>query len=146
MLGNELGQLKYELDGGYIEEIIILGIKRYAYRTYKGIVKTVFSGVEIDALTWDLVLAIANHETIKVQSKDHFYKSLPNFQVQIKDRNLELAFNTEKILKGNNYQNIIINNTSLSANFLLRKLYSNLKKFKTFLKKDVHLRQRLTYK
>jgi hypothetical protein len=53
--GNEIGELKDELEGGIIEKGIFLGAKKYALKIRDSnnnlIVKTIFSGVKRNSLT-----------------------------------------------------------------------------------------------
>jgi hypothetical protein len=50
LIGNELGQLKDELNGGYIKQAYFLGIKKYGYIDDNNVTHSVFSGVERNSL------------------------------------------------------------------------------------------------
>jgi hypothetical protein len=51
LIGNELGLLKDELNGGYIKKAYFLGIKKYGYMNNLDNIHSVFSGIEINSLT-----------------------------------------------------------------------------------------------
>jgi hypothetical protein len=51
LVGTDLGQLKDELKGGYINKAYFLGIKKYGYLDNNNIVHSVFSGIERNTLT-----------------------------------------------------------------------------------------------
>gem|GEM_PF-2490565 len=51
LIGNELGQLKDELNGGFIKKGYFLGIKKYGFIDNNDKIHSVFSGVERNSLT-----------------------------------------------------------------------------------------------
>jgi len=51
LIGNELGQLKDELNGGYLKKAYFLGIKKYGYINNNNVTHSVFSGIERNSLT-----------------------------------------------------------------------------------------------
>jgi DNA polymerase elongation subunit (family B) len=51
LIGSDLGQLKDELNGGFIKKAYFLGIKKYGYIDDKDVTHSVFSGVERNSLT-----------------------------------------------------------------------------------------------
>jgi hypothetical protein len=51
LIGDELGQLKDELKGGYIRKAYFLGIKKYGYIDNLDKIHSIFSGVERNSLT-----------------------------------------------------------------------------------------------
>jgi hypothetical protein len=53
LIGNDLGQMKDELNGGYIKKAYFLGIKKYGYLDKNDIVHSVFSGVVRNSLTFE---------------------------------------------------------------------------------------------
>jgi hypothetical protein len=51
LIGDDLGQLKDELKGGYIKKAYFLGIKKYGYLDEKDQTHSVFTGIERNSLT-----------------------------------------------------------------------------------------------
>jgi predicted HTH domain antitoxin len=51
LIGNELGKMKDELNGGYIKKGYFLGVKKYGYLDDNNLTHSVFSGVERNSLT-----------------------------------------------------------------------------------------------
>lgn len=110
LVGKELGQMKDELDGGLIKEAYFFGIKKYAY-IYNNEIKTTFSGIPKNSLTWQDVLRLVLNKSIEVKIPDQFFKSLQNLEIKIKPKNVNLTFDNSKELINNNYQNINIFDT-----------------------------------
>ena len=103
LVGNELGQMKDELNGDWIKEAYFLGIKKYAYKDGNGNVKTVFSGVPRDSLAWADIVKIASGEVFTKTVNDQFYKSLSKLQISIKSKSIEITNKTDKELTDNRY-------------------------------------------
>lgn len=109
-VGNELGQMKDELKGGYISEAYFLGIKKYAYKDNTGNVKTIFSGVPRNSIEWKDIEFIANDNgVIKKNVPNQFFKSFNNLEISIKPKKVEIKFLTDKKLENNKYLPIKIN-------------------------------------
>jgi hypothetical protein len=110
LIGNELGQLKDELKGGWIKKGYFLGIKKYGYLDDKSEIHSIFSGVERNSLTWNEIEQIAKGSTIIKKSPPRFYKNLSHLNINIKN-NLEISIklNNRKILLENKYLPIRIN-------------------------------------
>jgi hypothetical protein len=51
LIGNDLGQLKDELKGGFIKKGFFLGIKKYGYIDGENNINSIFSGIERNSLT-----------------------------------------------------------------------------------------------
>jgi hypothetical protein len=128
MVGKELGQMKDELDGGVIKNAYFFGIKQYAYIDNNDKVKSVFSGIGRNEVSWEDVLKLKNNETIVKQVPDQFFKSLQKLEISIKPKNVNISFDTEKVLIGNNYQNIHVKDTSI-IDFYKLSLISKIKNF-----------------
>jgi hypothetical protein len=110
LIGEDLGLMKDELGGGFIEKAYFLGIKKYGYVDGKGVTHSVFSGVERNSLTWNEILDIAKGITVVKPSPARFFKNISNLNINIKN-NLEISinFNTRKKLLHNKYLPIRIN-------------------------------------
>nr|UEP17224.1 hypothetical protein [Lactarius zonarius] len=104
LIGNELGQLKDELKGGYIAKAYFLGIKKYGYIDNKDIVHSVFAGVLRNTLSWEDLDKIANGFIIEKDSPAKFYKNIDNLNINIK-HNLKTHINLEN--------NLLITDTTL---------------------------------
>jgi hypothetical protein len=110
LIGKELGQLKDELSGGYINKAYFLGIKIYGYLDSNNQIHSVFSGVERNSLTWNEIELIAKGITITKPSSAKFYKNISSLNIQIKhDLNTSIEFNPRKIINNNKYSPIKIN-------------------------------------
>ena len=81
LIGKELGQMKDELGGGLIEKAYFFGIKKYAYIDNKAVVKSVFSGIPRNNLSWDDIEKIASKENLITPIPDQFFKSLQRMEV-----------------------------------------------------------------
>lgn len=114
MVGTAIGQMKDELDGGWIKEAYFFGVKKYAYIDNNGKVVTVFSGLTINSLTWDEVLKLANGETLRKEIPKQFFKSIYNLEIIIKHKWVEVTFKTDKTIIGNEFQHFPVNNVSNS--------------------------------
>jgi len=57
MVADDLGQIKDELNGRWIERAYFMGIKRYAYINHESKIVTVFSGLKRDSISWEVVEA-----------------------------------------------------------------------------------------
>ena len=110
--------MKDELDGGWIKEAYFLGIKKYAYKDNSNNVKTVFSGVSRDSLTWEDIVNLASGHLVTKSIYNQFYKSLSKMEISIKNKKIEITDKTDKELAGNNY--IPFHMNSLEGSYLSR--------------------------
>jgi hypothetical protein len=110
LIGNELGQMKDELNGASIIKAYFLGIKKYGYIDDNNKTHSVFSGIERNTLIWNEIEQIAKGATIVKPSPARFYKNISNLNINIKN-NLEtsITLNTRKILLNNRYLPMKIN-------------------------------------
>jgi hypothetical protein len=97
LIGKELGQLKDELNGGYIKKAYFLGIKKYGYIDNNNQIHSIFSGVERNSLSWVEIEDIANGFTIIKDSGIKFFKSFNNLNISIKNNlKTSIIFKTRK--------------------------------------------------
>lgn len=133
-VGLEIGQLKDELDGGYIKEAYFFGIKQYAYIDHENNIKSVFSGIPRNCLTWEEVKLIALKNMVSKIVPDQFYKSLNKMEISIKPKTINILFNSDKLLEGNDYIPTKVNDLEdlkMFKHFLILKIQ---KTFKNILK------------
>jgi hypothetical protein len=82
LVGPEIGMMKNEMNDILIQEAIFICPNQYAYKYIdrKGnlVIKTVFSGITRDSLTWDEILILANIAEREVQLKKRFMINLLN--------------------------------------------------------------------
>jgi len=110
LIGDNLGLMKDELNGGTIKKAYFLGIKKYGYIDNNNITHSVFSGVQRNSLTWNEIELIAKGITIEKQSPAKYYKNLENLNINIKNNlKTSIQFNTRKVLANNKYLPISIN-------------------------------------
>ena len=108
-IGNELGQMKDELNGCVIEKAYFLGIKQYGYK-YKDknnniVEKSTFAGVTKNSISFNEIEDIHNGKTIIKPAPLRFYKSLKDLSIVVKsDTLLELKRTNEKTLNNNDYK------------------------------------------
>lgn len=123
-VGDDIGQMKDELGGGWILEAYFLGVKKYAYIDNNNNVKTVFSGLVINSLTWEEVIKLASGMTLNKEIPKQFFKSLAKLEITIKHKFVTVKFETDKKLVGNKFEHIHINEVNssyfakLSRNFI----------------------------
>jgi hypothetical protein len=115
LIGNELGMMKDELEGGIIREGYFLGIKQYGYRIVdksdNSKVSTVFAGVKRNSLTFKDVIDLNAGKEILVTNDSRFYKSLNTLSISILPSKSILRRNNDKILLNNVYHPIHIAST-----------------------------------
>ena len=109
MVGTELGQMKDELDGGWIKKAYFFGVKKYAYIDNKDKVKTVFSGLTRNSLNWDEVEKLANGMTLTKEIPGQFFKSFSKLEITIKHKKVNVKFDNNKQLIDNKFHHIYIN-------------------------------------
>ena len=116
LIGDGLGQLKDELNGGIIKKAYFLGIKKYGYIDDKDTVKSIFSGVKRNSLTWNEIESIAKGNIVHKTTSNRFYKDFKSLNITINSSSISIKFDTSKKLKNNIYEPIKIS-TSLRNNF-----------------------------
>jgi hypothetical protein len=109
-IGEELGQMKDELKGGFIKKAYFLGIKKYGYIDDNNLTHSVFAGIERNSLNWNEIEQVAQGTTVIKNSPPRFYKNLSHLNIQIKnDLQVSILFNPRKKLINNRYIPIKIN-------------------------------------
>jgi hypothetical protein len=108
LIGTGLGLMKDELDGGVIKKAYFFGIKKYAYLDNNDNVKSVFSGIQRNNLSWDEIEQIYLNNPINTKVPDQFFKSLSKMEISIKPKMVNIKVSSDKILVGNDYQPIRI--------------------------------------
>lgn len=130
LVGSEIGQMKDELDGGWIKKAYFLGIKKYAFFDNHNKLKTVFSGLIRNSLTWEDILTLVDNKPVVKKIPDQFFKSLSRLEISIKHKMVEVKFNSGKKLIGNVYQHIYIEDFNSNLfNKLLKGVISKITKF-----------------
>ena len=130
-VGPELGQVKDELNGGWIKEAYFFGVKKYAYIDNNDKVKTIFSGISRNSLTWEEVIKLSKKETLHKNLPDQFFKSLSKLEISIKHKPINIKFESEKQLIGNRFEHIKVSNSS--NNVLLKMTRNFIRKIAKFL-------------
>lgn len=118
MVGTEIGQMKDELNGGWIKEAYFFGVKKYAYIDNNDNVVSVFSGLVRNSLTWKEILQLVNGETLYKEIPKQFNKSLSKLEITIKPKWVHVKFTKDKTLIGNKFQHIHVN--EISSNPIVR--------------------------
>jgi DNA polymerase family B len=119
LIGNDLGQLKDELNGKFIEKAFFLGIKKYGYVDSNNITHSTFSGVEKNSLTWKEIEEIANGFTVIKYVPLKFFKSFSSLNISIKNSLItSIIFNPRKKLINNFYKPMRINNKFKPITFI----------------------------
>ena len=107
LIGNELGQMKDEMNGLIISKGLFLGIKKYGYQYMnnenKLIDKSVISGVERDSITFNEIVDIFKGKVLSFKTKDRFHKSLSDLSINISSNSTTIRFDNSKQLINNNY-------------------------------------------
>jgi len=116
MVGNELGQMKDELNGKTIDEAYFLGIKKYGYYYHDDngnkITASVFSGYERDALCFEDVEQIAKGSPITKEIPTRFYKTMKDLSIEIKPTTTTITKSDFKELINNTYLPLHISKNS----------------------------------
>jgi hypothetical protein len=110
LIGNDLGQLKDELKGGYIKKAYFLGIKKYGYIDDQNFTHSVFSGIERNSLIWNEIEQISQGITIEKPSPARFFKNISDLKININTSlTTSITFKTRKNILNNKYLPIKIN-------------------------------------
>jgi hypothetical protein len=106
LIGPELGQMKDELDGGFMNEIFVLGIKQYGYHyNNQGsrINCSVFAGAPRNSINFDEFLQLSQGVTLHRELPARFNRNFGDLSITIKPASITLKANYHKKLIGNNY-------------------------------------------
>lgn len=109
MVGDGIGLMKDELNGGWIEKAYFFVVKKYAFIDHEGNVKTVLSGLPRNSLTWEEVETLANGGSIEKDIPSQFYKFFSTWSIVIKPKKVRITSVQQKTLDGNRYLPIEIN-------------------------------------
>ena len=137
LIGPELGQMKDELNGGYMTECYVLGIKQYGYH-YKadGVVNqcSVFAGVPRNSIPFEDFKQLASGQILHRNLPDRFIKSFNDLSINIIPASVTIQANPAKKLVGNIYlpPHIINLNHELDNRSFISKI---VRKFKYFISK-----------
>lgn len=134
LFGDKIGQMKDELNGKFIKEIFVLGIKKYAYLDSDDKFISVFSGLPKNSVTRKDIEDLINYKTVCKPIPNQFFKSLTQMNIHIKEKKVTVKFDAEKQLVDNIYQPIVINDLDTRFEFMklkfMNKLNKLLKKFR----------------
>lgn len=131
LVGDEIGQMKDELGGGWIKEAYFFGIKKYAYIDNNNKLKTVFSGMDRNSLNWEDIIKLSNKETLVKKIPNQFFKSLSKLQISIRNKSVKIVFKSDKDLIENRYNHIHVN--EIEVNLLLKFGRNFINKIRKFL-------------
>jgi len=142
-IGNDLGLMKDELDGKLVKEAYFLGIKQYGYSFIENrcasetVNKSVFAGVTRNSLSLMEIKQLHLGGKINKTISSKFFKSFTNLSIKIKDINLTISGNREKILKDNVYHPLHLTINNKDINFiesLIKKIKYQLNKIYKFIR------------
>jgi hypothetical protein len=129
--------MRDELNGKFISECYILGVKQYGYTylddTGKLIEKSTFAGVPKDSLTFNEIIELYNGKELIKPISVRFFKSIKNLNVAIKPTKITIKNKHSKILVDNIYLPIKIsklNNPLDNKNIFIKLLNKILHFFK----------------
>lgn len=139
MVGDGIGLMKDELAGGFVQEAYFFGVKKYAYIDQQGSIKTIFSGVPRNSLTWEEVLRLANHETVRKMLPIQFHKTIERLEISFKlNKYVNVKWLSNKKLVDNKYQHIHINEMDNSYLDTIKNIFiGKIRKFITMFKKKL---------
>src|SRR6267378_329415 len=136
LLGDQLGQMKDEMNGIVIQEGLFLAPKKYGYwyldKDGNKVEKSVFAGVPRDSLTFNQIKNIFIGETITKNVSNRFFKSFTDLNIDIKNTFITIKNTNDKDYIKNEYLPIQINEGqvdlfgSLYNKFIKEKLYFNI--------------------
>jgi hypothetical protein len=128
LIGPELGQMKDELNGGWMSEIYVLGIKQYGYHyiNHQGGKNecSVFAGVPRNSISFNEFKLLSQGAVLHRQLPVRFNKSFADLSIRIKPASIDIRANHAKDLVGNNYipPHIIDLNHVLDTRSIINKL------------------------
>lgn len=106
-ISKELGMMKDELEGKFIEEGYFLGQKQYGfYYIDENNIKieiSVWAGVPRNHISFEDIVKLSNGGELNCQIPNKFFRSFANLSIDIKDINLTIRENNDKILVNNEY-------------------------------------------
>jgi hypothetical protein len=107
LIGNDLGEMKDELNGLTIQEGIFLGVKKYGYwfldEINNKIERSVFAGVKRDSLTFKEIIELFEGFKLHKSVDNRFYKSFNSLNISIKSANISIQKSDSKVLVDNIY-------------------------------------------
>lgn len=107
LIGPELGQMKDELNGSFINEGLFLGIKKYGYwyldNNNLKVEASVFAGVRRNSLGFNEIIDLYNGLTLHKSIDNRFYKSFNDLNISIKSANISIQKSDSKVLVDNIY-------------------------------------------
>jgi len=121
LIGDQLGQMKDELNGKTIEEALFLGIKKYGYwyldDNDNKTISSVFAGVRRNSLSFDEIIELYKDYKLHKHNDNRFYHSFNNLNISIKSVNIFIQKSDSKLLVDNNYIPLHIINGRLNKPF-----------------------------
>ena len=139
-IGDQLGQMKDEMNGILIQEGLFLAPKKYGYwyldKNNNKVNVSVFAGVPRNSLTFDEIKNISAGQIITKNISNRFFKSFNNLNIDIKDTFITIKNNNDKILINNEFLPIKIYNAQHDLFGYLFNKFKNLinKTIKKYLK------------
>ena len=133
MVGSELGQMKDELDGEWIKEAYFFEQKKYSYKTYDGVVHSIFAGVPRDSITWEEVVKLAEGEILEKELPNQFFHNKQMFEISVKHKTVKVSGKSSKKLVDNKF--VPHNIFDTDRNLKLEKLQSFFMKTAYYIKK-----------
>jgi len=136
LIGSDLGLMKDELKGFFIQEGLFLGLKKYGYwfiDNNNKVEASVFAGVTRNSLSFNELMELYQGLTIHKSIDNRFYKSFSDLNISIKSANISILKSDRKQLVDNIYlpphiiNGKLINQYDLNGNkFNYLKLYPHL--------------------
>jgi len=107
LVNSDLGLMKDELNGKFIQEALFLGLKKYGYwyldKYNHKIEASVFAGVKRNSLTFNEIIDLYQGLTIHKTIDNRFYKSFNSLNISIKSANISITKSDRKVLVDNIY-------------------------------------------
>lgn len=143
LISKELGYMKDELDGLFIEEGYFLDIKKYGYyyfdKNNNKIECSIISGVPRNTIPFNDIIKLAKGDILTKDLPNRFFKSFKDLNINIKTTKLTIKQTNNKIINNNIYNPYIINkqninniNNFLQINKFVSKIILNFKKYIKF--------------
>lgn len=138
LISKELGYMKDELDGLFIEEAYFLDIKKYGYYYFDNNNKiecSIISGVPRNTIPFNDIIKLAKGDILTKDLPNRFFKSFKDLNINIKTTKLTIKQTNNKTIINNIYHPYIINkqniknvNNFLQINKFVSKIILNFKK------------------
>jgi hypothetical protein len=107
LIGSDLGLMKDELNGLFINEGLFLGLKKYGYwyldKDGNKVEASVFAGVQRNSLSFNELIELYKGLTIHKSIDNRFYKSFNSLNISIKSANISVQKSDRKELVDNIY-------------------------------------------